>query len=307
MKNILLTGGAGFIGSHIADRLLLEGCRVSVIDDLSSGRRENLPQAVELVELDIRSAKLREIVAQGKFDAVIHLAAQTKVPVSLQYPDEDCSVNVQGLVNVLEACRLGNVKRVLFPSTAAVYGDAPDLPLSETSLTEPTSFYGLSKLVGERYLNLYHKCYGLETIIFRYANVYGERQGDSGEGGVVSIFAKKLAAGETVKIFGDGGQTRDFIYVGDVADANFKALQAEVRHGIYNISTKTEVSVNTLLTELEKVSGVSAKREYCAVREGDIYRSCLAHDAARSELMWSPKTGLADGLSRTYKALAGKE
>lgn len=305
--NILLTGGAGFIGSHVADRLLLEGGRVSVIDDLSTGRQENLAKAVELIELDIRSPKLREFVAKGKFDAVIHMAAQTKVPVSLEYPDEDCSVNVMGLVNVLEACRLGGVRRVLFPSTAAVYGDAPDLPLSEASSTEPTSFYGLSKLVGERYLNLYHKCYGLETIIFRYANVYGERQGDSGEGGVVSIFAKKLAAGETVNIFGDGGQTRDFIYVGDIAEANFKALQAEVKHGIYNISTKTEVSVNMLLTEMEKVSGVTVERRYCAVREGDIYRSCLAHDAAKNELMWSPKTGLADGLKRTYEALVGKE
>ncbi|WP_346354467.1 NAD-dependent epimerase/dehydratase family protein [Azotosporobacter soli] len=303
---VLVTGGAGFIGSHIVERLLREKCEIVVVDDLSTGSRDNLPEEVKLVEMDIRDAALRGVVANGKFDALIHLAAQTKVPLSLQYPDEDCSVNVMGLVNVLEACRLGGVRRVLFPSTAAVYGDVGELPVLETARTEPASFYGLSKLVGERYLALYHQCYGMETIIFRYANVYGERQGDSGEGGVVSIFSRKLAENEALKIFGDGSQTRDFIYVGDVAEANWLGLNTAVGHGIYNISTQSEVSVNELLAQMESVSGVAATREYCAIREGDIYRSCLSHAAAKDALSWQPKTTLAEGLAKTYAALAGK-
>lgn len=303
---ILVTGGAGFIGSHIVERLLKENCQVVALDDLSSGLRENLPAGVELVEMDIRAAALRDVVKAGKFDAVIHLAAQTKVPYSLQYPDEDCSVNLMGLVNVLEACRLGGVRRVLFPSTAAVYGDVADLPVREEAGTEPASFYGLSKLVGERYLALYHQCYGLETIVFRYANVYGERQGDSGEGGVVSIFSRKLAQAQPLKVYGDGSQTRDFIYVGDVADANWRGLTAAVKHGVFNISTQTEVSVNELLTQMEAVAGVNAVRENEAARDGDIYRSCLSNQAAKRELGWQPQTSLAEGLAKTYAALAGK-
>ncbi|MCE5287412.1 MAG: NAD-dependent epimerase/dehydratase family protein [Pelosinus sp.] len=302
---VLVTGGAGFIGSHIVEKLLAHNYEVSIVDNLSTGLQENIHKDAAFFQMDIRSSELAALFAQKKFDMVIHLAAQTMVPKSLNDPYYDCDVNILGIVNVLEACRKHNVKRVIFPSSAAVYGDLADIPLTEelAAKAQLCSFYALSKMTSERYLAMYQAVYGLEYVVLRYANVYGERQGDSGEGGVVSIFARKARGGQSIVIFGDGGQTRDFIYAGDVAEANCQALITKSPNRVYNISTMQETSVNDLALHMEKVSGHTLKKEYQAPRQGDIYRSCLSNEAAEQLLDWAPKMPLAEGLLRTYQAL----
>ncbi len=301
---VLVTGGAGFIGSHVVDKLLRENCQVIVLDDLSTGLSSNIDKAAGFIEMDIRSDKLLDIFAAEKFDYVIHLAAQTMVPKSLEAPDFDCQVNIAGTVNVLEACRKTGVRRVVFASSAAVYGDAVSIPIEEQVITKPTSFYGLSKLVVEKYLAMYKEIYGLDYVVLRYANVYGERQGDGGEGGVISIFARKIHCGQPLLIFGDGGQTRDFIYAGDVATANYQAMVTTGHaNTVYNISTQTETSVNNLAELLATVAGKDVEKVYSQSREGDIYRSSLSNVQACNNLQWQPVMPLYDGLYRTYHSL----
>lgn len=300
---VVVTGGAGFIGSHVVGRLVADGCSVVVVDDLSTGLAANVPGQARLERLDIAGGDLRSLFAAERFDSAIHLAAQTAVPRSVAEPDFDCRVNVLGTVNLLEACRQTGVRRVVFASSAAVYGNADTVPLREDAGGEPTSFYGLSKLTVERYLRLYHDLFGLDYVILRYANVYGERQGDSGEGGVVSIFARRLAAGQPIAIFGDGGQTRDFVYAGDVAVANCRALVTPAANAVYNVSTGTETSVNELVALMAKVAGRQPQLNYLPPREGDIYRSALDNGAAATGLGWRPATSLPQGLAAAYRAL----
>lgn len=300
---VLVTGGAGFIGSHVVDKLIQENCQVIIVDNLSTGLQENLHKSAAFIKMDIRSNQLLDLFIREKFDSVIHLAAQTMVHKSLEMPDYDCDVNISGTVNILEACRKTNVKRVVFSSTAAVYGNAKCLPVMENSATVPTSFYGLSKLTCEHYLALYHQLYGLEYIALRYANVYGERQGDGGEGGVISIFSHKIHSGEPVVIFGDGSQTRDFVYVGDIAAANYQSLLSVHYNDAYNIGTQTETSVNTLIEYMGKVAGKIVTKVCGPIRDGDIYKSTLSNTAARQNLGWSPRMPLIDGLAKTYNSL----
>lgn len=297
---ILVTGGAGFIGSHIVDKLILANHNVSVIDNLSTGSLRNINPNASFISLDIRDTKLLPLFIDEKFDYVIHQAGQTMVPKSLEEPAFDCEVNIMGTVNLLEACRKTAVKRVVFASTAAVYGNVSAVPVVESAPTEPTSFYGLSKLVVEKYLNLYKAIYGLEFVILRYANVYGERQGDSGEGGVISIFAKKIYNNLRVDVFGDGHQTRDFIYVGDVAAANIAAIFTKSANSVYNISTATETTVNELITNFSIIASSTINTQYHAPRTGDIYRSALSNSLAKQHLNWNPDTALCDGLMRAY-------
>ena len=301
---ILVTGGAGFIGSHVLEKLMQEQCQVVVVDNLSSGLRENIPAGVKFIEMDICDGKLLDVFISERFDAIIHLAAQTKVPVSLERPDYDCQINILGTVNMLEACRKTEVKRVVFASTAAVYGDVNSIPTMENAETRPTSFYGLSKLTVEKYLQMYQQVYGLEYVVLRYANVYGERQGDGGEGGVVSIFIREIAQNKVINIYGDGSQTRDFIYAGDVAAANYQALVTPNVNAVYNVSTQTEVSVNSLVEVMGQVADKQLEKKYCPVREGDIYRSMLCNHAAQEKLSWQLGVTLMDGLGRTYRYLA---
>lgn len=298
---VLLTGGAGFIGSHITQKLLRENCQVVVLDNLSTGLRGNVPAGVKLIEMDICSAELLKVFEKEQFDAVIHLAAQTMVPISLDKPDYDCQVNIAGTVNVLEGCRKTGVKRVIFSSSAAVYGDVDNVPILENNNTKPTSFYGVSKLTVEKYLDLYYKVFGLDYVVLRYANVYGERQGDGGEGGVISIFTRKIHQNQPLTVFGDGGQTRDFIYAGDVAVANYQALITTNANTVYNISTQTETGVNQIIDMLAQAAGKSVEKVYNLMREGDIYRSSLANGKACERLDWKPVMGLAEGLARTYE------
>ena len=218
--NICVTGGAGFIGSHLVDRLIKEGHRVQVIDNLSSGLREFVNPKAEFVELDIRDAKILDVFQDFQPDYVFHEAAQTVVGESMVNPTEDCDINLMGLLNLLQASVKVGVKKFLMPSSAAVYGDLETLPLTEELQGIPRSCYGLTKLTTEGYLRIYEESFGLPYICYRYANVYGPRQGNGGEGGVISIFCEQVAKGETLVVYGDGTQTRDFVYVDDVVEAN---------------------------------------------------------------------------------------
>lgn len=300
---VLVTGGAGFIGSHLTRRLLQANDEVVVLDNLRTGLRENIPDGASFIEMDVRDESLGDRVSQGNFDAIVHLAAQTMVDASIHDPAYDAQVNIQGTVNLLEAARRGKVKRVIFASTAAGYGDVPEgkLPIQETQRLDPLSFYGLSKVTVERYLALYQKNFGLDYVVLRFANVYGERQGDGGEGGVISIFTKRLAAGQDITVYGDGSQTRDFVYAGDIANGIYAALTTANTNTAYNLSTQTETSLLELIRVLGTVAGRAVTPGYAAAREGDICRSMLSNQKAGAGLGWHPQMPLQEGLRRTYQ------
>ena len=300
---ILVTGGAGFIGFHVVEQLVRANHSVTILDNLSTGLTSNIHREAVFINLDIRSHQVADVFREGRFDGVIHLAAQTMVPKSLSDPHYDCDVNIMGTVNVLEACRLSEVKKIVFASSAAVYGDVSAVPIAETVGGEPSSFYGLSKLTIEKYLALYQQLFGLEYAALRYANVYGERQGDGGEGGVISIFTRKIRAGQELTVFGTGEQTRDFIYAGDVAQANIAALLTPGQSGVYNISTECETSVNELISLLSEISRRQAQVKSLPVREGDIFRSSLANRKAKACFNWQPVMSLREGLTRTYQSI----
>ncbi|CUH93947.1 putative UDP-glucose 4-epimerase [Propionispora sp. 2/2-37] len=299
---VLVTGGAGFIGSHIVDRLLEDNIQVYILDNLSTGAMRNINPGAVFLKKDIRDRDVTELFIRERFDYVVHQAAQTTVSRSLANPYYDCDVNVLGMVNVLEASRVSGVKKIVFASSAAVYGDTAVLPLTEDCRTHPKSFYGESKLTGEKYLEKYYENFGLEYVALRYANVYGERQADSGEGGVISIFSKKLSAGEPLTVYGDGCQTRDYVYVRDVAAANYEALFKEAINCSVNISTAIETSVNELIRNMARITEQTPQAIYTAERQNDIRRSVLSNQAAGSKLGWCPNYTLAEGLSLTLKA-----
>ena len=298
---ILVTGGAGFIGSHLLQLLQgQQGVEVVVYDNLSSGRREHVPKGIRLVEGDVRDAEgLANLFASEAFDSVVHLAAQTMVPYSLSHPEEDCQINLLGLINILECCRKYTVKHIVFSSSAAVYGDNLNIPLHEEEKPMPTSAYGITKMASEHYLRMYHDLYGLNTTVLRFANVYGERQGAGGEGGVVSIFCKLLAAGQGVTVFGNGEQTRDFVYAGDIAEALWRGSQLEGHH-VINISIQKETSVNQLLAAFKQAVGREFPVQYAPIREGDIFRSVLANGRCVELLGFCPVMNLQEGVARTY-------
>lgn len=298
---ILITGGAGFIGSHILAQL--QGRRdmdVVVFDNLSSGSKEHVPAGMELVEGDIcDEAAVDALFADHHFDAVVHLAAQTMVPFSVDHPVEDCQINLEGVLHVLEACRTHGTGHILFSSSAAVYGDNLHIPLKETERLVPTSPYGITKMTTEHYLRVYHELYGMDATIFRFANVYGERQGEKGEGGVVSIFCKLLSQRQGITVFGDGNQTRDFVYVGDIAQAIIRALPLKGCHTM-NVSTGQETSINDLIRSFEKAVGYTVPVQYTAPRTGDILRSVLSNEALKRDLGFVPEMDLEEGIRRTY-------
>lgn len=298
---LLITGGAGFIGSHLLELIAAkkDEYEAVVLDNLSSGCKENVPEGIRLVQGDIRSSELEQLFAAENFDAVIHLAAQTMVPYSIEHPQEDCDINLMGLVNVLECCRKYQVGSIVFSSSAAVYGDNLNIPLKETETLQPTSFYGLTKMASEHYLRLYHELYNLNTAVLRFANVYGERQGAGGEGGVVSIFCKLLAQDKAVTVFGDGSQTRDFVYAGDVAVALLAAVSLK-GYNTVNISTRRETSLKELLAAFETAVGRSIDVRYAPAREGDIFRSVLDNEACGRLLHFVPQMSLDEGVCRTY-------
>ena len=297
--NICVTGGAGFIGSHLVDRLIKEGHRVQVIDNLSSGLREFVNPKAEFVELDIRDTKILDVFQDFQPDYVFHEAAQTVVGESMVNPTEDCDINLMGLLNLLQASVKVGVKKFLMPSSAAVYGDLETLPLTEELQGIPRSCYGLTKLTTEGYLRIYEESFGLPYICYRYANVYGPRQGNGGEGGVISIFCEQVAKGETLVVYGDGTQTRDFVYVDDVVEANLLGLRDDVT-GVINVSTGTGISLNDLMNTLEEITNTTINREYQEPRIGDIKHSLLSTEKASKVLGYAPTWSLRDGLEKTY-------
>lgn len=305
--NILVTGGAGFIGSHIADALVQKGHRVVVIDNLSTGKKENINADVTLVELDINDEDLGAVFAREKIDVVFHTAAQIDVRKSVANPLEDAYVNILGSINVLESCRANGVKKVVFSSTGgAIYGDTDVMPTPETHVEQPISPYGIAKLAIEKYLHYYHVVHGLNYTILRYANVYGPRQNSKGEAGVVAVFCDQLIAGKSPVINGDGTQTRDYVYVGDVVNANLAALE-EDKVGKFNIGTGIETDINKLSSLLIDALGKPVVFSHGPAKPGEQRRSCLDWSLAKKDLAWQPHVAIADGLRDTLNWFKSKK
>jgi UDP-glucose 4-epimerase len=305
---VVVTGGAGFIGSNIVDGLVARGDEVTVLDDLSTGRASNLDPAIErgarLVVADIRElADLDSAVGHARPDAILHLAAQIDVRRSIAAPAWDAAINVGGTINVLEAARTHGVKRVVNSSTGgAIYGDAGEIPTPEATAPMPEAAYGQSKLSAEGYLGLYERLYGLDSMTLRYGNVYGPRQDPLGEAGVIAIFCGKVESGGTPTVFGDGRQTRDYVYVGDVVAANLAALESDVR-GPVNIGTGVETSVLDLVAILRELSGAASfDPQFAPARLGELARSCLDITRAREALGWKPSVDVQEGLRLTLLA-----
>lgn len=292
----VITGGAGFIGSHTVSCFLASGAQVFVIDDLSHGRAENVPEGVVLYKTDVRdAAEINRIFIKEKPDVLVHLAAQISVPVSVREPAADAAVNIQGTVNCLEACRNNGTNRVVLASSAAVYGEPRTLPLTEDCPTSPLSFYGLSKLTAEGYLALYQELFGLSCCVLRYANVYGPGQDPAGEGGVVAVFHDRMKQGQIPAIHGDGGQTRDFVFVKDVARANYTAAVSDAT-GVYNVGTGLPVSVLELFNTMAKVFNVDAVPAFAPPRTGDIRDSRLSPGKIAKHMKWTAEYNLERGL-----------
>jgi UDP-glucose 4-epimerase len=291
----IVTGGAGFIGSHVVEALLAHGDEVHVLDDLSTGKRENVPEGAELHEADIRAPDA--VFDTVRPDAVLHLAAQANVRVSVERPDVDADVNVVGTVRILEAARSHRAKVVFASTGGAIYGEC-DGPASESAERRPLSPYGTSKLCGEEYLATYNRLYGTGHVSLRLGNVYGPRQEPHGEAGVVAIFMGALHDGGTPRVFGTGAQTRDYVYVVDVARALLLALDRS--GGVYNIGTGIETSVLDLYRAIETAAGIEREPELAPARLGELERSVLDASLARAELGWAPEHNLADGLAATW-------
>jgi UDP-glucose 4-epimerase len=300
---ILVTGGAGFIGSHVVDRLLAEGHRVDVVDDLSTGRRQLVAAPATLHVCDIRSVALDAVFAGARPEAVVHVAAQASVSRSVADPLLDASVNVLGTVALLAACQRWQVSRVLYTSTGgAAYGDTTVLPTPEDHPTNATSPYGVTKVAAERYLECWSGLTDVPTLTLRLANIYGPRQNPRGEAGVVAIFTHRLLRGEACVINGDGAQTRDYVFAGDVADAIVRGLERPDARGAINIGTGVETSVNRLYDRLARAVGMTRPAIHAPAKPGEQRRSVLDPTRAKMLLDWTPATSLDTGLEHTIAA-----
>jgi len=304
--NILVTGGAGFIGSHIADGLIAEGHSVTIVDDLSMGKKENLNADAEFFQLDIRSDRLGNIFKDDQFDAVVHQAAQMDVRKSVDDPLFDASVNIGGTLNLLESCRDHGVNKFIFASTGgAIYGEQEYFPADEIHPARPMSPYGIAKLSSEKYLSYYFIVHGIQYVSLRYANVYGPRQNPHGEAGVVAIFTNKMLAGEHPLINGDGKQTRDYVYVSDVVKANLLALTYD-KPGIFNVGTGIETDVNTLFKSLRELTHSKCEEKHGPPKAGEQSRSAVDSSSLGQAFGWKPGTTLQEGLPKTVEYLAGR-
>ena len=298
--SVLVTGGAGFIGSNIVDGLIEEGHKVIVVDNLSTGKKENLNEEAEFYQLDIRDQGLEKVFKQYDITHVIHHAAQIDVQHSIKDPLFDAQNNILGTINVLEMAKKYKVEKIIYASSAAVYGEPDYLPVDEEHPIKAMSPYGITKHTPEHYIKMYSELYNLKYTIFRYSNVYGPRQDPKGEGGVVSIFVDKMLAEERPVIFGDGQQTRDFIHVYDIIKANLLALE-KGDNILVNISTESRDSVNDLVDYLNEVLPYNLEAVYEDARKGDILHSSLANDKAKELLDWTPDYDLRAGLEQTVE------
>ena len=306
--NSLVTGGSGFIGSNLVDALVARGDTVTVLDNLSTGRSENLAQATEngarLVQVDVRDADaVSQAIGEAKPDAIFHLAAQIDVRKSVADPAADARINVEGTVNVLSAAQAHGVKKVVNTSTGgAIYGEGRQIPAPESHPVAPEAPYGLSKFCAEQYCEIFARLHGLSTVSLRYGNVYGPRQDPLGEAGVIAIFCGKLLEGGTPKIFGDGKQTRDYVFVGDVVDANLRASGAEST-GAINIGRGVQTSVLDIVDALDRLSDNGFTADHAPERPGEVQHIALDASRARDELGWEAKVDLDEGLERTLASL----
>lgn len=313
-RRALVSGGAGFIGSHVADLLLAEGYQVEILDNLSSGRRENVPAGAVFHQMDIGSEDAARVVREGRFDALFHLAAQIDVRKSVLDPAADARINIQGSLNLLEAVRAGgHGTRVIFSSTGgAIYGDFVPIPSVEDMPKDPESPYGIAKLSVELYMAYYGRVHHVDTVALRYSNVYGPRQDPHGEAGVVAIFCNKLLKEQPLSVFGDGKQTRDYVFAGDVARANLAAATAtlpparQVDVRAFNIGTGRETSVLQLAETLQRAAGTSVPIQHLPARPGELPRSAVSNEKAVASLGWVPKVNLEDGLRMTYEYFASR-
>jgi UDP-glucose 4-epimerase len=311
-RRVLVTGGAGFIGSHVADAYLARGDQVWILDDLSSGRRENLPAGARFVHMDVAAPGVRDLFKEARFQVVNHHAAQIDVRSSVADPMNDARVNLMGLLNLAEsALSVGTRRFVYVSSGGVVYGEPDHRPTPESAPKLPLSPYGVSKLAGEHYLYFYRLIRGLEYVALRYSNVYGPRQDPHGEAGVVAIFCNRLLDGRALTVFGDGEQTRDYVFVGDVVRANMLASEITLNGtdasgldgSAFNVGTGVETSVNGLAGLLESVSGARPGRDHQEARPGELRHSAL--DAARfGKRGWKPVTTIREGLKQTYDHIA---
>lgn len=313
-RRVLITGGAGFIGSTVADAFLADGWSVTVLDNLSSGKRAQVPAAAAFVEADIRSPEAAACIRDGAFDVVCHLAAQIDVRKSVSDPAYDVDVNIGGSVNLMQAVHAsGRRTRMIFASTGgAVYGDFVQPPNLEDYAKDPESPYGIAKFATELYLAYYARVHGLDYIALRFANVYGPRQDPHGEAGVVAIFCQRVIDGTPLTVFGDGGQTRDYVFVGDVARAHLLAADhtgipaGKVDARAFNLGTQVETSVIDLARTLMGAAGKDVPLQHAPARAGEQRRSSVSNEKAKAGLGWIPQVSLQEGLRRTYDWFAAR-
>lgn len=312
-RRILVTGGAGFIGSHVTDAYVAAGHDVWVVDDLSSGRVENVNEAAHFVEMDIRDPEIRSLFREVRFDLVNHHAAQIDVRVSVQDPSKDAGINLLGLLNITESALEVGTRRVVFVSSGGVvYGEPEQIPTPESAPKLPLSPYGVTKLGGEYYLNYYRRIRGLEYVALRYSNVFGPRQDPHGEAGVVAIFCSRLLSGETLTVFGDGEQTRDYVFVRDVVAANMLVSDLDLEDGdgldarAFNVGTGVGTSVNRLADVLQEIAGSTQQRDHESERPGELRHSTLDSSLIQSR-GWRPKHTLEQGLRATYEHIADQK
>jgi UDP-glucose 4-epimerase len=305
---VLVTGGAGFVGSHVVEAYLDHGLEVVVVDDLSSGRLSHLDPRATFYRLDIRSTQLADVFHKERPDIVNHHAAQISARRSILQPIPDADVNILGSLNLLACCRMYHVRRFIYISSGgAVYGEPRDLPCDEAHPLDPICPYGVSKLAVEHYLNIYRANDGLDSVILRYANVYGPRQDPLGDAGVVAIFARQMLSGEQVVIHGDGEQQRDFVYVTDCARANLLALNHTQGGGIYNLGSGAATTVNEVAAALERLTGSTRRRVHGPARPGEVRRTYLNAERARRDLGWEPSVPLEQGLRLTVESFRASD
>jgi len=296
---MLVTGGAGFIGSHIVDALIERGHDVTIIDNMITGQQENINPAATFIKMDIRDKGIKNVLAQHKIEIIFHQAAQLDVRKSVDDPIYDADVNILGTLNLLQAAAAAGAKKILFASTGgAIYGEQVEFPATESHPAWPASPYGVTKLACERYIHYFSEAHGIRYGLMRYANVYGPRQNAHGEAGVVAIFSDKLLDGDQPVINGDGTQSRDFVYVHDVVNANMLAMEHD-QNDYFNVGTGVETDVNTVFRLLNRHSGANKEEIHMEAKAGEQMRSVLSYDKIKNTLGWTPKMKIDEGLKHT--------
>jgi len=294
---VLVTGGAGFLGSHLVDRLIKEGHKVTVVDNLSGGKRENLNPKAKFYKIDICSLRISQILEKEKPEIVYHLAAKINVRKSLENPADDAKTNILGTLNLLKNCKKYKVRKFIFPSSAGVYGEAKNLPTKENYPLNPIAPYSIGKLAIEKYLSFY-QTRGLPFVALRYSNIYGPRQSGSGEGGAVAVFIDKILKGAKPVVFGNGNQTRDFLYIEDAIEAAILAPKAK-SGSVYNVGINKVITINDLLKLISRILNKKVKPVFKPLRQGEIIHSRIDYSKIKRELKWSPRYGLEKGLKKT--------